>query len=96
MRSVWILVHVWRRIQISERLCRMSIGGRGFISARRSIGRWWLNSRRELLHMVSMDMEEGHTCKEREVEELCHRDEKYLPDADGGLENDHRRKLAPH
>jgi hypothetical protein len=45
MRSVWILVHVWRRIHISKRLCRTSIGGRGFINARRSIGRWRLSSR---------------------------------------------------
>lgn len=43
-----------------------------------------------------MDMEEEHTSKEREVEELGHTDEENFPLDDGGQEKDHRRRLGPH
>jgi hypothetical protein len=47
-------------------------------------------------HLVSVKMEEEHTSKEREVEELGHENERCLPLIDGGREKDRRRSLTPH
>jgi hypothetical protein len=46
MRIVWILICVWKRIWISERLWRTSIAGRGFISSRRRNNDCWRLSSR--------------------------------------------------
>jgi hypothetical protein len=41
-------------------------------------------------------MEEEHMTKERELEELGHRNESCLPLIDGGWGKDRRRRLVPH
>lgn len=46
--------------------------------------------------MVSKDIKEEHTYKEREVEKLGHWDDYDLPLIDGRCEEDRRRRLITH
>jgi hypothetical protein len=76
-------------IYISEKLWRTNIGGRGFIGVRRKSVDHWRLVVDGASTWVSMDMEEEHTSKEREVEELGHTDEEIFSLDDGGQEKDH-------